>query len=251
MSLSILGDGFDIHGGGQDLVFPHHENERAQAVALGRPFARLWAHSGLVTVGGTKMSKSLGNFRTLGDLLVAYDPRAYRLLMLRSHYRSPLEVTESTLEDSTRALERLDALARRLGDVARAGAGFAPVPELHRASLGIELTATFRSHMDEDLDSPKALAVIFEAVRRANALIDDGDAAGGNLLGHRALDLLAALGLETAGLLVAPPEILELARRRDLARASRDFSLADALRAAIEATGWRVEDGPSGTLLRR
>ena len=113
MSLDLLGEGFDLHGGGQDLKFPHHENERAQAVADGRAFARHWMHNGWVEVEGTKMSKSLGNFTTLPDLLSRHDARAYRLLVLRAHYRSPIEVTPETLADAEKALARLDGLARR------------------------------------------------------------------------------------------------------------------------------------------
>jgi cysteinyl-tRNA synthetase len=100
MSLDLLGDGFDIHGGGQDLIFPHHENERAQAVGIGRDFARHWVHNGWVVVEGQKMSKSLGNFTSLPDLLASYDARAYRLLVLQSHYRSPIEVTPGTIQQA-------------------------------------------------------------------------------------------------------------------------------------------------------
>src|ERR687897_828660 len=113
MSLDLLGERFDIHGGGQDLAFPHHENERAQAVADGRQFARHWLHNGFVEVEGTKMSKSLGNVSNLLDLVDQYDARAYRLLVLQSHYRSPIDVTDSTLRDAERSLDRLDAFARR------------------------------------------------------------------------------------------------------------------------------------------
>ncbi len=113
MSLDLLGDGFDLHGGAIDLIFPHHENERAQAVAEGRPFARHWVHNGWVMVGGEKMSKSLGNFTSLTDLLARSDGRAYRLLVLRSHYRSPIEVTADTVADAEKGLDRLDGLARR------------------------------------------------------------------------------------------------------------------------------------------
>ena len=121
MSLDLLGDGFDLHGGGRDLAFPHHENERAQAVAEGRPFARHWVHNGWVEVDGTKMSKSLGNFTSLTDLLDRSDARAYRLLVLRAHYRSPIEVTAGTVADAEKALARLDTLARRfsVGDLLR------------------------------------------------------------------------------------------------------------------------------------
>ena len=126
MSLDLLGDGFDLHGGGQDLAFPHHENERAQAVADGRPFARHWVHNGWVEVAGKKMSKSLGNFTSLTHLLARSDGRAYRLLVLRSHYRSPIEVTADTVADAEKALERLDGLARRFGrrPARRGGRGY-------------------------------------------------------------------------------------------------------------------------------
>ncbi len=119
MSLDLLGDGFELHGGGQDLMFPHHENERAQAVAVGRHFARHWMHNGWVTVDGEKMSKSLGNFTSLTDLLDRSDARSYRLLVLRSHYRSPIEVTPETIADAESGLARLDEMARRfaIGDL--------------------------------------------------------------------------------------------------------------------------------------
>ena len=106
MSLDLLGDGFEVHGGGLDLKFPHHENERAQAVAAGRTFARHWMHNGWVTVGGEKMSKSLGNFTSLSDLIDRSDARSYRLLVLRSHYRSPIEVTPDTVAQAEAGLAR-------------------------------------------------------------------------------------------------------------------------------------------------
>ncbi|MGH9082601.1 MAG: cysteine--tRNA ligase, partial [Acidimicrobiales bacterium] len=136
MSLGLLGEDFDLHGGGQDLAFPHHENERAQAVAAGRGFARHWVHNGWVTVDGVKMSKSLDNFTSLTDMLARSDPRSYRLLVLRSHYRSPLEVTGPTVADAEKALARLDALARRFSlpdPLAPAPAGGSGVPGPGRA----------------------------------------------------------------------------------------------------------------------
>jgi len=114
MSLGLLGEGFDLHAGGLDLLFPHHENERAQAVALGRRFALHWFHHGFVEVGGQKMAKSLGNYTSLDELLEHEDSRAYRTLVLRSHYRSPLEVTQASLADASAALARLDGLVRRV-----------------------------------------------------------------------------------------------------------------------------------------
>src|SRR5205807_7119314 len=121
MSLDLLGEDFDLHTGGLDLVFPHHENERAQAMALGRRFARHWMHHGFVEVAGEKMSKSLGNFTTLVDLLDRTDARAYRLLVLQAHYRSPIEVTEDTVGQSVRTLGTLDALVRRSAELPPAG----------------------------------------------------------------------------------------------------------------------------------
>ncbi|MDQ3294762.1 MAG: cysteine--tRNA ligase, partial [Actinomycetota bacterium] len=113
MALDLLGDGFDIHGGGLDLRFPHHENERAQAVAEGREFARLWFHNGMLEIDGEKMSKSLGNVRNLLDLVDEYDPRAFRLLVLQAHYRSPMEVSDAVLQAATTSVQRLDSFARR------------------------------------------------------------------------------------------------------------------------------------------
>ena len=114
MALDLLGDDFDLHGGGQDLAFPHHENERAQASADGRRFARTWVHNGFVEVEGTKMSKSLGNVTNLVDLVEQYDGRAYRLLVLQSHYRSPIDVTDDSLRNAEGGLDRLDAFGHHL-----------------------------------------------------------------------------------------------------------------------------------------
>ncbi len=118
MSLDILGEGFDLHGGGQDLRFPHHENERAQAVALGKRFAAHWAHNGFVVdAEGEKMSKSLGNVDNLLDLIEQYDPRAYRMLLLQSHYRGPVRIGGDNIEAAQNALEGLDAFAARSHDI--------------------------------------------------------------------------------------------------------------------------------------
>jgi cysteinyl-tRNA synthetase len=248
MSLALLGEGFDLHGGGLDLVFPHHENERAQAVALDRPFARHWVHNGLVVVGGEKMSKSLGNYLELADLLEQADPRAYRLLVLRSHYRSPLEVSAPTLADASSALGRVDELARRIGEVAVAPGS--PEAAARLESVRREVVAGFVEAMDDDLATPRALAGLLGAVRRANALLDEGDGPGAAALAGAALDLLAALGIEP---LVADhdvdDQVQELARQREAARQARDFGAADRLREEIEARGWHVEDGPGGPRL--
>ncbi|MGH9078871.1 MAG: cysteine--tRNA ligase [Acidimicrobiales bacterium] len=265
MSLDLLGDGFDLHGGGIDLIFPHHENERAQAVALGRRFARHWVHNGWVTVSGEKMSKSLGNFTSLDDLLSRSDPRAYRLLVLRSHYRSPIEVTPDTVRDAESGLARLDELARRfaLSDLLADGPIIAP-PEggsdtefdtgSDRASdIEPEAITRFRRHMDDDLDTPGALAAVFDLVRRANGAADAGDSPGAARLARTAGFVAGALGLSLqAGSPAAVDSgAAKLIRRRDVARAAGDWPGADALRAELEAAGWLVEDGPDGTRVRQ
>jgi cysteinyl-tRNA synthetase len=258
MSLDLLGEGFDLHGGGQDLMFPHHENERAQAVADGKVFARHWMHHGWVEVDGTKMSKSLGNFATLPDLLARSDARAYRVLVLRAHYRSPIEVTPDTLADAEKALTRLDGLARRFArfDVAdllaQTDEGF--VIEGTPPATGIDDAAVtaFRTHMDDDLDTPGALATVFELVTAAHSAADSDDEAEGGRLAHTAAVLAAALGVTLRG---ADTEVDEESARlvieRDEARQARDFARADALRDELVTRGWTVEDTPAGTAIRR
>ena len=237
MSLDLLGEGFDLHGGGLDLAFPHHENERAQAVALGREFARHWVHNGFVEVGGEKMSKSLDNFTTLTDLVDQHDPRAYRLLVLGSHYRSPVEVTAATITAAENALDRLDALARRVADVAAVEPSEAVLDE-------------FRRHMDDDLDTPAVHAQVFGLVTDINRSLDDGDGATAAPLVAAWRQILDAVGLEVRGTLDVPDGIRELAARRDAARAERDWAAADGLRDQIAAAGWIAEDGPDGTVVR-
>jgi cysteinyl-tRNA synthetase len=252
MSLDLLGDGFELHGGGLDLMFPHHENERAQAVAVGRDFARHWMHNGWVTVGGEKMSKSLGNFTSLDDLLERSDARSYRLLVLRSHYRSPIEVTPETVTDAAAALGRLDELARRFSLVDALESG--PVTD-PGASSAIDHAAVsrFRERMDDDLDTPGALATVFELVRQANSARDAGNEAEGRRKAETVAVLCGALGLalRPGPDVVVDDESADLARRRDQARAEKDWALADALRSELESAGWVVEDGPEGTRIRR
>jgi cysteinyl-tRNA synthetase len=240
MSLDLLGDDFDLHTGGMDLVFPHHENERAQAVALGRPFARRWMHHAFVEVAGEKMSKSLGNFTTLTDLLANTDPRAYRLLVLQSQYRKPLEVTADSLDAATRALAGLDDLARRTADLPPAAPD---APALER----------FRSRMDDDLDTPGVIADVSELRRRANVLFDAGDFQGAAPLAAAVREITSALGLTLVAATgdALPPEVAEAVERRDAARARKDWAAADAIRAELEAQGWVVEDTPRGTRLHR
>jgi len=232
MSLDLLGDGFDIHAGGQDLAFPHHENERAQAVAEGKNFARHWVHHGFVEVSGEKMSKSLGNYTNLLDLIEDADARAYRLLVLRSHYRSPMEVSKETVADAEQALERLDSFGRRFASAAGGAADEAAL-------------ATFREAMDDDLSTPAAMGLLFDLVRRANAEDDRAAAAA-------AFQICDAVGLQlrtTSGEI--SDEGLALAAERDEARATKDYGRSDALRDQLIEMGYEVEDTPTGTRLRK
>jgi cysteinyl-tRNA synthetase len=249
MSLDLLGDGFDLHGGGQDLRFPHHENERAQAVAEGRAFARHWVHNGWVVVEGEKMSKSLGNFTTLTDLIERSDTRAYRLLVLQAHYRAPIEVQPATIAQAEAALARLDALARRFslpdlvtGRAAVSGPEGADPDEVVR----------FAALMDDDLQTPAALGRVFELVSGANTAADQGDGATAGRLAMTVAVLCGAMGL---GLRAERGEVDEdtarLVAQRDAARAARDWGQADALRDQLVGMGWTVEDGPDGTVVRR
>jgi len=241
MSLDLLGDGFDIHGGGLDLAFPHHENERAQAVAAGRTFARHWVHNGFVEVGGEKMSKSLGNFTNLLDLVDSTDPRAYRLLVLRAHYRSPLEISRTTTDDASAQLQGFDALARR-----------AAATDLPPVGPDAAALARFRELMDDDLDTPKVVALLADLKTRANTALDADDRVTASGLVAAFTEICGALGLELAsGGDEVPEDVLERCRLRDQARAEKDWARADALRDELVAEGWVVEDTPSGTQVRR
>ena len=239
MSLDLLGEGFDLHGGGIDLAFPHHENERAQAVAAGKDFARRWTHNGHVQMGGEKMSKSLGNITNLTDLLAAVDPRAYRLVVLQSHYRAPVEVTGSTLDAATSTLAGLDAFARRVAD-------------LPAAAADAEALERFRAAMDDDLDTPRAMAEMLTLVRAANTALDTGDTDGAASGSAAVQEMADAVGLVLkGGAEDVPPEISTLVKERDVARATRDFAAADAVRDRLDRLGWAVEDTPRGPRVRR
>jgi len=244
MALEILGDGFDLHGGGDDLVFPHHENERAQAEAAGHAFSRHWVHSGMVEVGGEKMSKSLGNFTSLADAIDAHGPRAFRLAVLQVHYRSRTELGPSEMQAAGEAVERLDALVRRAeaaGIDVRSSARDAPA------------VAAFQTAMDNDFGTPAAVAAIFDAVKRANVAIDAGDLDTAGALVATVRDLSAALGLEigTSDLAADSAEVDALVAARDAARAARDFGEADRIRDELAARGVTLEDTAAGTIWHR
>ncbi len=238
MSLSLLGENFDLHCGGQDLRFPHHENERAQAVALGKGFAAHWMHNGFVVdAEGEKMSKSLGNVSNLLDLVEQFDPRAYRFLLLQAHYRSPVRVGDN-LEAAVSAVGSLDAFAARAGDMMNAPAD--PV-----------VLDKFRAAMDNDLDTPAATALMFDTMRAANTAIDAGETDRASALAGAVAEMCRAVGLELKSNADVPAEILAKASALDAARAAKDFASADAIRDDLQASGWLVETSKEGTRVRR
>ncbi len=237
MSLDLLGEGFDLHTGGLDLTFPHHENERAQAVAWGRPFATHWMHHGFVEMDGEKMSKSLGNVKNLLDLAEVHDPRAYRLLVLRSHYRSPMEVTTATLNDAEAALERLDAFGRRTAEL-----GGEPSAEVLDA---------FRTAMDNDLETAAAVDLMFRQVREANTTLDAGDTDAAGIAAAGARLIADTLGIAlTTGEAEVPAEVAALVAARTEARSAKDYAKADEIRDRLTALGWTVEDSVDGPIAR-
>ena len=237
MSLELLGEGFDLHCGGADLRFPHHENERAQAVALGKQFANHWMHNGFVVdPEGEKMSKSIGNVANLLDLLDSYDPRAYRMLLLQTHYRSPVKVGQDNIDASVQALAGLDSFAAR-------SAG-------QTAAADADTLAQFVQIMDNDLDTPNAMAHIFDTVRRANTAIDASEAAAGALTAA-VHEMCGALGLQLGSTGEVADDAQTLAKALDAARAAKDFAKADALRAELQSLGYVVETTKAGTALRR
>jgi cysteinyl-tRNA synthetase len=241
MSLQLLGEGFDLHCGGADLRFPHHENERAQAVALGKTFAQHWMHNGFVVdTEGEKMSKSLGNVTNLVDLVQHYDPRAYRMLLLQTHYRSPVKVGQDNIDSSVKSLANLDGFADRMAKAA-----------LPAKSSDTEVLAKFREVMDNDIDTPNAMAIIFDTVRRANIAIESGDTEACSALATAVHEMCNALGLVLRSGDDIDGAIVERAQQLDAARVAKDFATADAIRIELQEAGYVVETTKAGTRVRR
>jgi len=259
-----LGDRIDIHGGGADLIFPHHENEIAQSEGLtgSEPFVRYWIHNGLLQMKDTatgeiiKMSKSLGNLVTIGDLLKRRNGAdILRFMVLSANYRTPLTYTEEIYDAAAKGLERLRTALRESGGAAADGAAFAPDSSLAGLAAGVE--AQFRAAMDDDFNTPNALAALFDFARAINRAKDEGAAAGDVAAAQAKLRaLMAVLGLrpeaESAndGGQAAEPFIeLLLQVRRDL-RAAKQWQLADTIRDSMTALGVALEDSAQGTIWR-
>jgi cysteinyl-tRNA synthetase len=247
MSMKYLGESFDIHCGGVDLIFPHHENEIAQSeAATGRPFVHYWFHAEFLQVEGKKMAKSEGNFFTVRDLIErGHSPMAIRHLLLSVPYRTQLNFTMEGLRSSERALERLHNFRRSVSSFAGAGTSHTHVQEiLARARQG------FESAMDDDLNTSGALAALFDLVREINIAMDGGEFGSEDRQGVLNLleqvdSVLGVLGAEKAEML--EPDIEAKIEERNAARRNRNFARADQIRDELAASGIILEDTPQGT----
>ena len=238
MAETLLGVGFDIHGGGSDLVFPHHENEAAQtAAARGESLTRLWVHNGMVRLEGEKMAKSIGNIFLLHEALVAHGRDALIAYFCAGHYRQPIAYSDERLAEAARSVERIRDAGRRLV------AGDSPV-EL------ASLRKAFFDALADDFNTPRALASVFEWVREANRRAEAGEQVGSADL-REMLGVLALDGLLDADAAVGDPDAAaqELLARRQAARAAREFAEADRLRDELAALGWEVRDSADGPTL--
>jgi len=231
MGEEYLGVGFQIHGGGSDLVFPHHENEAAQTrAARGAELAQIWMHNGMLLMGEDKMAKSVGNIALLGEVVERWGRDAVIVAFASAHYRQPMRFDDTVMTQATRSVERIREAGRRAGD--------RPSPEL------APLRDRFFDRLADDFNTAAAMAALYEWIKESNA---SGGGDAGQL--REMLSVLALDNLLDADEPQAPPEVVELARRREAARAARDFALADELRDAIAAAGWTVRDGPDGSEL--
>lgn len=255
MSVKYLGQPFDIHGGGRDLVFPHHENEIAQSeAAFDIPFARCWIHNGFLNINQEKMSKSLGNILTIREILQRYEPAALRYYFLASHYRSPMDFSDQGLAEAQKSMERIYETIARLERL---------IPSNGAVSPESSMLDAFRQEMDDDFNTPRALAFIFEEIRSLNRALEEGKAAG---LSPRVTALKTAG--EALGLLqdrpdvflrkkkenwarsqgISPAAIETLITERERARSEKQWQEADRIRTELQNQGITLEDTPGGTI---
>lgn len=249
MVREILGQPIDIHGGGLDLTFPHHECEVAQSeAAYGVEFAKYWIHNGFVTMDKEKMSKSLHNFVTLEDVLKVYEGRVVRFLYLQTHYRSPLDFSENLLEQSKNGLARIDQFVALLKHYSANDASFDVAGLIERYRDEFVLV------MDNDIDISGALGVLFQLISECNELMSEKKLSGENITAI--LDFVHELNsvlsiLKTGSEDELPAEIQAMIDERETARKARNFAKSDELRDAIVAKGYVIEDTPSGVMVRK
>jgi len=264
MSYEYLGEGFDIHGGGKDLIFPHHENEIAQSEAVfGCQFVKYWIHNGFVDINNEKMSKSLGNFTMIKEVLVTYSPEVIRLFLLSKHYRSPIDYSEESMREVSLGLDRIYAFLARLENV-----GITVMDGYQKG----ELWDNFSFAMNDDFNSARALGFVFETVKKGNKLLDDSNdkpdndsletlslfyndiKAAANIMGIFLLDpqsyFKAKKDKGVAKITIEPSEIEDLIQERTDARKNKDFARADEIRDHLQGLNILLEDGPEGTTWR-
>jgi cysteinyl-tRNA synthetase len=248
MATKYLGPAFDIHGGGLDLVFPHHENELAQSRAAGDGFARYWLHNGLVSLGGEKMSKSLGNSLLVDAMVTEVRPAELRYYLGQAHYRSGIDYSPEALAEAAAAYRRIEGFVTRAAGSPGAALGLPPITSL---------PAAFVAALDDDLAVPQALAVVHESVTEGNTALAAGDLAGAAKQAESVRAMLAVLGLDpfaapwaTAageGLREVVDALVSVAlEQRQAARARKDYAAADAIRDGLQAAGVVVEDTAAG-----
>jgi cysteinyl-tRNA synthetase len=269
MSWQLLGETFDIHGGGKDLIFPHHENEIAQSeAAFGKQFVKYWLHNGFVNINSEKMSKSLGNTTLIKDILEIYHPEAVRLFLLSNHYRSPIDFTEQSMKESTGNLDKIYALVKRVSDTY----GNLPIIRLNasnRIRFG-NAWKEFYAAMEDDFNTAKGLAVMFDTVRRVNRVLDEvnDDNAFESKIMVEGMTVDVVKMANIFGVLneipddyfearrkealdsgaVDPEKIEAMIKQRSDARKAKDFALADKIRKDLESMKIAIEDRPEGTL---
>jgi cysteinyl-tRNA synthetase len=258
MSTKYLGATFDIHGGGLDLLFPHHENEQAQSHAAGDAFARYWLHNGLVRIGGEKMSKSLGNSLLVEEMISRVRPVELRYFLGQAHYRSPIDYSPEALSEAASAYRRIEGFVTRAAELTGPGLDESRPAGSGSAEAAIsELPAAFTAAMDDDLGVPQALAIVHDSIRDGNAALSAGDVAGTAKYLTETRAMLSVLGLDP---LSAPwaassggdlrPVVDALVSvaldQRQAARTRKDFGAADAIRDQLQAAGVQVEDTPRG-----
>jgi cysteinyl-tRNA synthetase len=263
MSHEYLGEGFDIHGGGKDLIFPHHENEIAQSEALfGKQFVKYWIHNGFVDINHEKMSKSLGNFTMIKEVLDKYSPEVIRMFLLSKHYRSPIDYSEQSMHEVSMGLDRIYGFLERLEN-----RGIRP-----EGSENGPLWQAFAEAMNDDFNSAKALAAVFETVKKGNKRLDEApdqreDSVTADLTQVRKdmADIAGVLGIfvespadwfaakkdkGVTDMAVDPATVEALIAERTLARKDRNFARADEIRDQLQEMNIVLEDGPSGTTWR-
>jgi cysteinyl-tRNA synthetase len=270
MSMKHLGETFDIHGGGADLVFPHHENELAQSEALtGKPFVKYWVHNGFITVDKEKMSKSLGNFFTIDEILGKFDPEVVRFFLLQTHYRSPIEFSDEQLREAEASIDRYYETRRRIDDFLgqKPGPEKAPGAEELAAPLSSFL-ARFKDAMDDDFNTALAIGHIFDLIREANRFLDRGPSGetavklltdtrdflketGGvlRIFGRTPADWNSSL-MKVKNIGLSEKDILDLIEERREARRRKDWTRADGIRGELERKGILLEDRKDGTAWR-